>query len=237
MKLVLCEIRTPASAPVESYSPFCLKVHRALKAASLPYDRHQESNPAAFKKHNAMGQVPILLVDDQPIADSTKILRFIVTKSQRALLPSDAHARAEAWLWEEFADGVVSGYLVAARWADERNWDRVHKAYFSDMPWVVQKLVTPMLRRKVCNSLHARDVIRKGMKETWAAFEQLLDTLDARAPREGMWVSPEVSVADLSLFGQLQNFRTDLTSTQSAMVEKREHLRRYLDRVDESTRG
>ena len=33
---------------VESFSPFCLKAHRALKAAGLPYQRRHGSRPATF---------------------------------------------------------------------------------------------------------------------------------------------------------------------------------------------
>ena len=120
--LVLCELTDPAVDGLESYSPFCLKVHRALRAAGLSYERRHEANPGAFRALNPTGQVPVLLVDGEPVFDSTRILARIETL---AIVPlsrsSDVAARAEAWLWEELADTSLNGFLVAARWADDRN--------------------------------------------------------------------------------------------------------------------
>ena len=47
--LILCELADTQLATVESYSPFCLKAHRALKAAGLPYVRRHGGRPDSFK--------------------------------------------------------------------------------------------------------------------------------------------------------------------------------------------
>src|SRR4051812_19056252 len=108
-ELVLCELGETGIAGVESFSPFCLKAHRALKAAGLPYTRRHGSRPAAFRNYNRAEQVPVLLVDGEPVADSTEILRRIV-----ALRPGALAAEPEAWLWEELADTALYGFVVAA---------------------------------------------------------------------------------------------------------------------------
>ena len=48
---------------------------------------------------------------------------------------------AEAWLWEDFADSCLNGYLVAARRADERNWPSVRTAYFNAVPALVRAVL------------------------------------------------------------------------------------------------
>jgi glutathione S-transferase len=88
--LVLCETADPGLPGIESYSPFCLKVHRALKVAGLPYER-RHGLPASFKRYNPVGQVPVLLVDGEPLADSTDILRRIV-QLKRGAFAADAEA-------------------------------------------------------------------------------------------------------------------------------------------------
>ena len=230
-ELVLCELADPGIPGVESFSPFCLKTHRALRAAGLPYTRRHGFGPQAFRKHNPTGQVPVLLIDGEPIADSTEILRRIV-----ALRPGALAAEPEAWLWEELADTAVNNFVVAARWADEANWPVTRDAYFAKMPSLIRAVVPGRLRKRVVANLVARDVWRAGADRCWARFEALLDQLDARAPERGFWCGRTLSVADVALFGQLHSLRTPLTASQSAALARRTRLSAWLDRVHEETR-
>jgi glutathione S-transferase len=229
--LVLCELEQPDVAGIESFSPFCLKAHRALKAAGLPYQRRHGNRPSAFDNYNPTGQVPVLLVDGAPVADSTEILRRI-----GVLRPGALAAEPEAWLWEELADTTLNGFLVAARWADDRNWPRTRAAYFASMPSLIRALVPPRIRKRVIAGLVARDVWRAGPERCWARFEALLDQLDARAPERGWWCGPALSVADIALFAQLHSLRTPLTAPQAESLAQRKRLSAWLDRVHEETK-
>jgi glutathione S-transferase len=229
-QLVLCELSDLHLPHVESYSPFCLKVHRALKLARLPYERRHGAQPASFKRYNLVGQVPVLLIDGAPIADSTDILRRLL-----ALRPGAFAADAESWLWEELADTALNGFLVAARWADERNWPRTRAAYFGGAPWFVRALIAPRVRKDVIARLVARDVWRAGAARCWQRFDVLLDQLDARAPERGWWCGKTISVADVALFAQLHSLRTPLTQPQADAVAQRKRLSAWLDRVHEET--
>lgn len=238
-KIVLCELGETGIETLQSWSPFCLKVHRALGLAGLAYESRRGS-PRDFLGLNPAGQVPILLVGDDVIRDSTAIVTAVARLSERfggpSFVPADPRARAEAWLWEDWADRALNGYLVAARWADARNWPLVREAYFKDAPWFVKKLIAPMLRRKVVASLHARDFLRAGWEALWDDYRRILDLLEARAPLEGFWVTPDApTVADLSLFGQLQGLRTPLTPAQARELVLRPALSDWLDRVDVAT--
>src|ERR1700722_3215890 len=214
-KLVLCELADASAHGVESFSPFCLKAHRALRAAGLPYERRHGREPRSFQKENPLGQVPVLLVDGEGVADSTRILRRIEKLAGPIGGALDARAHAEAWLWEELADTSLNGFLVAARWADDRNWPAVRAAYFGGAPWFVGALIAPRIRKRVVGGLVARDVWHAGAEACWARFLTTLEDLDARGPRSGFWVGERLTVADVALFGQLQSFRTQLTPWQS----------------------
>lgn len=221
--LVLCE--------VGDRSPFCLKVRRALIAAGLSYESRLSAMPSTFKAHNPTGQVPVLLVGDEPVCDSTAILARIASD----LAPGAFRADAESWLWEDYADRALNGYLVAARWADDANWPRVRDAYFGKAPWFVRKLIVPRIRNRVLGALMARDFLRAGSKVLLDDFRRILDALEARAPRTGFWTGASLSVADLGLFGQLHALRTPLTPGQARDLELRPALVDYLDRVDAAT--
>jgi len=228
--LILCELADTKLAGVESFSPFCLKAHRALKAAGLSYTRRHGFGPHAFRAYNPTGQVPVLLVDGEPVADSTEILRRIV-----ALRPGALATDGEAWLWEEFADTALNSFVVAARWADDANWPVTRDAYFARMPALIRAIVPGRLRKRVIAGLVARDVWRAGAERCWARFEALLDQLDARAPERGWWCGRALSVADVALFGQLHSLRTPLTASQRAALARRNRLSAWLDRVHEET--
>jgi glutathione S-transferase len=232
VSLVLCELASPAEAGLESYSPFCLKVHRALQVAGLAYTSRHASRPAEHRAHNAAAQVPVLLVDGAPIADSTEIVRYVASRA-----PERLGASAEAWLWEDWADTALNGFVVASRWADERNWPAVRDAYFGKAPWFVRTLIAPMLRKKVQNGLVARDVWRAGAAACWARFERILDALEERAPASGFWVGDGVSVADVAIYGQVRSLLTSLTVPQAEAVRARPTLLAYVGRVDELARG
>ncbi len=240
-KLLLCELGETEIATLQSYSPFCLKVHRALGAVGLEYtSRHDR--PDAFKSLNPAGQVPVLLVgdDEEPVFDSTSIIMRIASIAAPcglpSLVPSDPRLCAEAWLWEDYADRALNGFVVAARWADDRNWPLVREAYFKGAPWFVRSVVAPMLRRKVCAALVARDVLRSGEARLWDELRRVLDHLEARAPLEGFWVESDApTVADIALFAQLQSLRTPLTASQARELTLRPALSDWLDRVDAAT--
>ncbi|RYE91615.1 MAG: hypothetical protein EOO75_08490 [Myxococcales bacterium] len=234
--LVLCELEDPGVASFESYSPFCLKAHRALRLAGLSYERRHSSNPATFRAHNPTGQVPVLLVDGRAVADSTSIMARIECLSGGSLLGGlDARGQAEAWLWEELADTALNGFVVAARWADERSWPAVKQAYFGAMPSLVRAIVPGLLRRRVVRGLVARDVWRAGPAACWARFETLLDQLEGRSPAAGFWLGSSVTLADVALFGQLHALRMPLTPWQRGQIEARRRLSAWLDRVDHAT--
>ena len=239
-KIVLCEMGETGIDDVQSYSPFCLKVHRALGAIGLEYSSRRGA-PRDFADLNPLQQLPVLIVDgDEVIADSTRILARIeqiaADLGGPSLLPSDARARAEAWLWEDYADRALNGYLVAARWADDRNWPLVREAYFSGAPWFVRAMIVPQLRRKVLAALVARDVLRAGEAALWDDFRRVLDALEARAPLDGFWVGTDApTVADIAMFGQIHGLRTPLTAAQRREVSLRPALSDWLDRVDGAT--
>lgn len=230
--LTLCELTDPGTPGWESHSPFCLKVHRALGVAALRYTRRHAERPDQHRGVNATGQVPVLLVGDEAVADSTAILHRINALSGDALLRGlDAKGRAAAWCWEELADTSLNGFVVASRWADSRNWEAVRQAYFGSAPAPVRAVLGAVLRRRVIAGLVARDVWRRGPEACWSRFERLVDALEAQAPTQGFWLGEHPGVADVSLFGQLHALRSPLSPWQRETLAARPRLWAWLDRV------
>lgn len=231
-RLVLCELAETGLDATPSYSPFCTKAIAALRRAKLSYTSRRAAQPAAFKALNPQGQVPVLLIDEQPVADSTTIIERIEALSDAPMsAPLNATEQAEALLWEDYADTALSGFLVAARWADDDNWPRTEAVYFADLSPAVRDEVAPRARQGVICELIARDVWRAGADACWMRFEHTLEQLDTRAPVSGFWVSETVSVADIALYAMLAGLQTPLTPAQGRCVAARRALAAYLKRV------
>lgn len=240
--LHLFELAESPFAGPESLSPFCLKANRALRARGLSYTRHHLTRPDGHRFTAERRQVPVLVVGalDAPVpdvvADSTAILHRIGELTGRPFEPGESRARSETWLYEELADTALNGFLVAARWADDRNWPAVSAAYFAGAPWPVRALLVPRMRAHVITGLRARDVWRAGPEACWERYETLIARLADRAPERGFWVSAEITAADLGLFAQLAALRSELTPWQRDVIERHAGLCRYVDRVDAATR-
>jgi len=236
-KLVLCELGETDIPGLESYSPFCVKVHRALKYLGLPYER-RHGMPGTFKKYYSTGQAPVLLIgDNEAVGDSTDILLRLQSLTGRTFHGTqDAKLAAEAVLWEEFADTSLAGFFISSRWADDRNWAGFRDRIFKPIPTPLRGLISGRMRKKIVSAVVARDVWRAGPEACWRRFQAQLDALDARAPEEGFWLGA-FSIADLGLFAQLFGLRQDITPWQRDQIFARSRLSRYLDRVDAATRG
>ena len=220
----------------ESFSPYVLQVSRALRLAGLAHERRR-ANMMKLKELNPLGQLPVLVVGDEKVADSTRIMHRIEAIAPGSLAGGlSGRALAEAWLWEELSDTALYPYVLATRWADDRGWPVPRQAFFGAMPAPVRGVVAPMVRRHTIKRLVERDFLRGGIEACYSRMRRVLDALDARAPDDGYWLGPRPSVADLGLFAHLHSLRLPLTPWQAEEVARRPRLSRYLDRVDAATR-
>jgi glutathione S-transferase len=235
--LKLCDF--PAStghARWSSFSPFVMLVERALRAAKLQF-QHEQISMMRLRSMNPIGQLPVLFISDEAVADSTNILHRINDQLAPGSLTRglDARGVAEAWLWEEFADTALYPQVLATRWADERGWPVPRDSFFGGMPPVVRTVVANLVRRKTLSALVGRDFLRAGLPACEARLFRVLDHLEARAPGDGFWLGDQVSVADLGLFAHLHALRLPSTAFRADDVAKRQRLSAWLDRVDAAT--
>ncbi len=222
-------------AGFSSVSPFVLAIDRALKLAGLHYERHHV-NMLKLKELNPLRQLPVLIVNTDKIADSTRILRRIDAMVPGSLTGGlDQRRIAEAWLWEEFADTSLYPYVLATRWVDDRGWPVTRALFFKTVPALLRPVIAPTIRKQIMKKLVERDFLRGGLDACYERMRSVLDQLDLRAPEDGFWLGPRASVADIGLFAHLHSLRLPLIPFQAEELQKRTRLSRYLDRVDAAT--
>jgi glutathione S-transferase len=231
MELEIVEFAPVKDPLILSYSPYCLRLNWVLIWSGLDYRRRHVTHPGAVKKLNPRGQLPILMIDGTPYADS---LVAIEELHARGLLPwadgVDAMSGA-ARNWVRFADHVLNPYLLAARWVDPRNWDAVYAAFFGGIPSLVRPIVAGKLRKGVTKGLVHRDTIRGGLNATWERFSELLDDLEAEAPATGFWCAADPTIADFAMGATLTSLGCSLTPWQAGELAKRATLSAYVARV------
>src|SRR5215472_1232012 len=88
-------------------SPWSERVRWALAFKGMKYEK-QNYEPSVdeerVKKLTGQAMVPVLIVDDKVIPDSSAILEWLEkTRPEPALLPKSARERAIVTLWEELA--------------------------------------------------------------------------------------------------------------------------------------
>lgn len=234
--LTLLDFPSPKLAGWESFSPFVLQVSRALKLAKLRFE-HRHLPLLRLPFDTPHGQLPVLHVDGEVVADSTRIMHRIEQELAPGVLTRglDERARAEAWLWEEFSDTALYPYPLASRWQDDRHWPAYRAAMFGEVPAPLRAALAAFVRRSVLGSLVGRDFTRTGLDACYARMERVLDALEERAPHYGFWLGVAPSVADLGLFAHLHVLRAPIAPATAESVGKRKRLSAYLDRVHAAT--
>jgi glutathione S-transferase len=218
-----------------SFSPFVIQVQRALDLAGLPFE-HRRIDFLRIRQLNRVGQLPVLGIGDELVADSTHILHRIEQLAPGSMSGGlDARGVAEVWLWEEFADTALYPHVLATRWEDDRGWAVVGPAFFGALPLGLRQLVAPLVRRRTRGMLRGRDFLRAGAGAWLARLARVLDHLEARAPEQGFWLGPRATAADLGLFAHLHAMRLPATPWRAQEIAQRARLSSWLDRVDQAT--
>ena len=100
-------------------SPYSKRVELALKLKGIPYEYVEENlrnkSQLLLKYNPVHKQVPVLVHDGKPIAESLVVLEYIdeTWKNAPKLLPEDPHTRSQVRFWASFLQQQVrSSWLI-----------------------------------------------------------------------------------------------------------------------------
>ncbi|KAL8200286.1 hypothetical protein R6Q57_011625 [Mikania cordata] len=95
-------------------SPFCMRVKVALAEKQIPYEEILENDlmnaksELLLKSNPVHKQVPVLLHDDKPVAESTNIIVYLdEVFPAKPLLPDCAYEKSRARFWADYIDRKV----------------------------------------------------------------------------------------------------------------------------------
>jgi glutathione S-transferase len=105
--------------------PLCPYVQRAaitLAEKNVPFDRRYvdlANKPDWFKAASPLGKVPVLMVGEESLFESSVIVEYLEDTQQPQLHPADPMTRARHRAWMEFGSSILGDLWVFETTADE----------------------------------------------------------------------------------------------------------------------
>ncbi len=228
------EIKLHQFGPVpgrESASPFCVKVHYALRYKHLPFEVVNLATPGQSKKLNSRGKLPVLTYDGTPIGDSTDIIRFLEEHHpEPRLYPQDPRARANALLLEDWADESLYWHAVYENWMVDDQFAEFAKYVAAPIPALARPIVKVVVRRQLRNQVNAQGFGRMTVDEERRKLGEALDWLQTLAGGEFL-CGDALTVGDLAVAAQLSSLTSPFNKPTAAEVAKRRGLAAWFERV------
>jgi glutathione S-transferase len=131
-------------------SPFCLKLMAYLKLAKIPYNTHYTNNI----RRSPSQKLPFIKDGTKVLTDTAVIIEYLKTTTgislDQQLTPLQlGQSLAVQRLVEEHLYFAV----VYSRWLDPKGWPITSKAFFGELPKILQMIVPGIVRKQVKKQL------------------------------------------------------------------------------------
>lgn len=231
----MAEIKLYQFGPVsgrESASPFCVKLHYALRYKRLPFEAVNLAGPSQVKKYNPRGKLPVLSYDGNLLQDSTDAVRFLEQRHpEPRLYPGDERGRAHALMLEDWADESFYWHIVYENWLIPEQYDKFADQVFLGMPSFIRPLVKVIALRATRKNLVGQGFGRVTPDEHRRAMWESMDWLNSIA--DGAFLcGKELSVADIAVAAQLTCVMVGpFMPVAAAEARKRTRMMAWYDRT------
>ena len=215
----------------ESASPFCVKLHYALRYKRLPFETVNLASPSQVQKYNPRGKLPVLGYDGTLIVDSTDAVRYIEQRHpEPRLYPENERERAQALLLEDWANESLYWHIVYENWLIDEQFEKFAAQILAPMPGPLRPLIKIIARRQTRASLLGQGLGRVKPEEHRRMLCDSLDWLNSIADG-GFLCGKELSIADVAVAAQVACLVGPLTPVAAVEVRKRTPLMAWYDRT------
>ncbi len=107
-----------------------MAVHVILNELGVPFDTVNQADLKApdFVKLNPRGQIPLLIVDGEPVKEGAAIITYLLDTHANDLLPKSGIARAKALEWLMWCNASLHPACSRMFWLNKQNFDDATKA-------------------------------------------------------------------------------------------------------------
>ena len=230
----MAEIKLYQFGPIagrESASPFCVKLHYALRYKRLPFEAVNLASPTQVKKYNPRGKLPVLGYGGTLIVDSTDAVSYVEQlHPEPRLYPQDERERAQARMVEDWADESLYWHIVYENWLIDEQYEKFAAEVFAPMPAMLRPLIKIIALRGTRANLVGQGLGRVKLEEHRKMLNDSLDWLNNIADG-GFHCSEELSIADVAVAAQITCLVGPLTPVAAAEARKRTRLMTWYDRA------
>lgn len=221
----------------ESASPFCIKVHRALRLKGLAYEVKNVAPPQISKISPRTKKLPVLEVDGRTASDSTRILELIDRlEPDPPLYPESVELRALNHLLEDWADESLYWFTVYQRWVVDAHFEKFAEGAFHRMAAPMRWIVPTVARRMAREQTRMQGIGRLEPSEVLHRLGEHLDALNARLAAGAFMIDDRIRSSDLATFAVLRSLCSPYMEEPRSMVFERASLSAWMSRVDGVTR-
>jgi glutathione S-transferase len=221
----------PPFGGLPSVSPFCVKVHDALRYKRLNFEIVNFTNPMGIRRINPRGKVPTLTYDGATILDSTDIIAAVESRHpEPRLYPAAEPLRSQALMIEDWADESLYWHAVYERWMVDEQFQPFAEEVFSSAPAPLRMFIKSIARRQVRSQLRAQGLGRLTLEEQRAKFTTILGWLENRMGSNFL-LGPDLTIADLAVAAPLKSLDMPGTAFSSEQIRKHKRVAGWLDRV------
>ncbi|AFT66921.1 glutathione S-transferase family protein [Cycloclasticus sp. P1] len=185
-------------------SPFVLKVDAYMKFANIPF----ESSPDYRNPRKAPnGKLPFIIDEGKTISDSEFIIAYLQEKFDVQLDSKlTTKEKSTSYLMGKSLDENLYWCLVYSRWAMDDTWDYIKKAYFSSMPYPLNKIVPLIARKEVVKNLYKQGIGRHSTERVLKLTERSFSALASTLSDKPYFFGNAPSSFDAVAFGILAQF-------------------------------
>jgi len=210
-------------------SPFCGKVRRILEHKGLAYEVQNYNGIRARKASglSGAGKLPVIDYDGERVQDSSEIAAFIEAKHpDKPIYPADPLARAQADIWEDWADESLYWFEVYFRMSYPDALRRASELICEGRPGFERRLVAGAMKRMYKKKLAAQGIGKLPRDKVEAKFVAHLDAIETVLASRRWLVGDARSIADIAVQSQLAEIAR--TSHLAPEIDGRPHVRTWL---------
>lgn len=233
--LVLYQLR--AMRGLDSLSPFCTKVRRALVFKGVSHEVQVVSSQEDVRLLNPRRRkLPVLEHNGKVVVDSTNILQFLDERYPApALYPEDPYSRSQALLLEDWADESLYWIVVYLWWAVDENFSILQRDLSLDLGTTAQWVLPRVERQRMRWNLRAQGLGRLTTLDVLRRLDEHLDCLEALLWKDWYLTGPALTAADVAAFAMLQGLSSRYAPQARERIQKRRRLRDWYQDVDART--
>lgn len=212
-------------------SPFCGKVRKLLRKKNMDFSVINYNGLLARNvgRLSPAKKLPVLQYDGQFIQDSTDIAQFLEKiQPEPSFYPTEAGEKAQALLWEDWADESLYWFEVYFRFMYPEALEKSAILLCEGRPRYEQRIlklvVAPMHKRK----LDAQGLGRLDKGRVESKFSVHLEMLETILRRQTWLVGSSQSIADIATSAQLDEMLR--TSHLKEKILGCAHLKSWLER-------